>query len=61
MTMWVWEIDTPPDKCLCDTCIYNDENSQCCEAEDCFGGDHYENQETLFEPQESEDTDEDSD
>lgn len=54
MTMWVWEIDTPPDKCLCDTCIYNDENSQCCEAEDCFGGDHYENQETLFEPQKKE-------
>lgn len=54
MTMWVWEIDTPSDKCLCDTCIYNDINTQCCGAEDCYGGDHYDNQNTLFELQESE-------
>lgn len=54
MTMWVYEIDTPSGKCLCDTCIYNDENTQCCGAEDCFGGDHYDNQNTLFEPRESE-------
>lgn len=43
MTMWVWEIETPSDKCLCDTCIYNDD-TQCCTADDCFGGDHYDNQ-----------------
>lgn len=32
---------------LCDTCIYDDDIG-CCTAEDCFGGDHYENQQTLF-------------
>ena len=54
MTMWVWEIDTPPDQCLCDTCIHNNERTQCCEAEDCFGGDHYDNQMSLFETEEGE-------
>ena len=46
-TLPVWESDD----FLCDTCIWNDENTQCCGAEDCFGGDNYDNQLRLMEEQ----------
>lgn len=48
MTMWVWEADFK-DVFLCDICIHNDERTQCCTADDCFGGDHFENQRSLLE------------
>lgn len=54
MTMWVWEKGYD-DRILCDSCIHNDPLTQCCGAEDCFGGDHYENQLTLL-TEEQEDT-----
>lgn len=53
MTMWVWEKGYE-NEFLCDTCIYNNPTTQCCEAEDCFGGDHYNNQTSLFHNNESE-------
>ncbi len=42
MTMWVYS-EQFEDEFLCDLCIYNDEKN-CCTAEDCFGGDHFDNQ-----------------
>ena len=54
MTMWVWEKGFE-NQFLCDTCIHDDPNTHCCGAGDCFGGDHYENQNTLFMQQEEQD------
>ena len=40
----------PETEILCDTCIYEDDTG-CCTADDCFGGDHYDNQLSLFGPE----------
>lgn len=53
MTMWVWK-EGYENELLCDTCIHNNPATQCCEAEDCFGGDHYDNQISLLEKESDE-------